>query len=352
MSTGLESSMKHLSISVVIPTYNRAHLIERALNSALSQIRDGDEIIVVDDGSNDNSEQVVKALSENIRYIKQENAGAGVARNKGIKEATKDLIAFLDSDDEWMENKLQIQRSLLEARDDILFTYSDFAITNKAGKEIRNCLPLWTNDNRPWKEILPGGIFYSQIAKLPEGVDDFEVHAGDIYKMLAKSCYILTTSLMVRRERAGEALCFAEDIPTYEDWVCFGRIARAGKGAFTNIETSWQHSHQGFRLTDADTLVTSVTRLKVLNRVWGKDPDFLAENSDYYQVLLQEQYKLRTASYISMGENHKAKESMKDMNDVPLHYKILASLPRLISLRLLGYRRFTRDYFLYFLKRR
>lgn len=93
-------------ISVIIPTYNRGHLIERAINSVLRQTYKKIEIIVVDDCSTDGTEEVMRQYTNNnkIKYVKlDKNSGACKARNTGIKVASGNVIAFLDSDDEWDE---------------------------------------------------------------------------------------------------------------------------------------------------------------------------------------------------------------------------------------------------------
>lgn len=101
-----------MDISVVIPLYNKEQYIARAIVSVLNQSVQPTEIIIVDDGSTDNSESVVKQyIDPRIRLITQENAGEGAARNRGFKEAKYDLIAFLDADDEWKPDfLLNIQR--------------------------------------------------------------------------------------------------------------------------------------------------------------------------------------------------------------------------------------------------
>lgn len=97
-------------ISVIIPTYNRAHLIERSARSVLNQTYENIELIIVDDGSNDNTEEIIKSIDDKrIVYYKQENGGASKARNTGVSLATADYIAFHDSDDIWRENKLEKQ---------------------------------------------------------------------------------------------------------------------------------------------------------------------------------------------------------------------------------------------------
>jgi glycosyltransferase involved in cell wall biosynthesis len=100
--------------SVIIPTYNRAAVLPRAIESALTQTLPTCEVIVVDDGSTDATPAVVTRYGRRIRCIRQENAGAAAARNCGIEAAAGDWLAFLDSDDEWLPEKLARQAQRLE----------------------------------------------------------------------------------------------------------------------------------------------------------------------------------------------------------------------------------------------
>ncbi len=109
-------------ISVVIPTYNRADLIERAVTSVVKQDYKNLEVIVVDDGSKDNTSQVVKELQDkysNLIYLPQEsNSGGNITRNIGLKKARGQYIAFLDSDDEWLPGKLAKEIDLFRGSTD------------------------------------------------------------------------------------------------------------------------------------------------------------------------------------------------------------------------------------------
>jgi len=96
-------------ISVIIPTFNRADFLRKAIESVLSQTYRGFELIVIDDGSTDNTYEIVSEFKNNIVYIKQKNIGAASARNTGIKRAKNKFLAFLDSDDCWDKEKLAIQ---------------------------------------------------------------------------------------------------------------------------------------------------------------------------------------------------------------------------------------------------
>ena len=114
------------SVSVVIPAYNSGNFIARAIDSVLAQIHQPDEIIVVDDGSTDDTAEIVKRFGERVRYIHQENAGAGAARNNGVRQAGSNWIAFLDSDDEWLPEYLQTQLAALKDNKDIDWCCANF----------------------------------------------------------------------------------------------------------------------------------------------------------------------------------------------------------------------------------
>ncbi|ARN56397.1 glycosyltransferase family 2 protein [Sedimentisphaera salicampi] len=104
---------KRLKISAVLPAYNSAERIGRTIQSVLSQNRPPDEIVVVNDGSTDRTSQVVRSFGKRVKLIEQQNQGASAARNAGIKAAEGDWIAFLDSDDEWLERHLETQERIL-----------------------------------------------------------------------------------------------------------------------------------------------------------------------------------------------------------------------------------------------
>jgi len=112
-----------MKISVIIPTFNREKFILNAIRSVQNQSFRADEIIVIDDGSCDNTKEILK--DENIRYLYQENKGVSAARNRGIKEAKNEWIAFLDSDDTWNVDKLNAHKSLHVEDISLLSSYTD-----------------------------------------------------------------------------------------------------------------------------------------------------------------------------------------------------------------------------------
>lgn len=122
------------AVSVVIPTYNRAHFIGAAVASVRAQTYPCTEIIIVDDGSTDGTSSVVSELGAGIRYLRQPNAGPATARNTGIASARGDLIAFLDTDDRWQPQKIERQVALLERWPDVALVSADMAIADASGR--------------------------------------------------------------------------------------------------------------------------------------------------------------------------------------------------------------------------
>jgi glycosyltransferase involved in cell wall biosynthesis len=128
------------SVSVVIPTYNYGRFIEQSIRSVLGQTRRPSEIIVVDDGSTDETTAVVGGFGAQVRYIREDNAGVSAARNRGVAESTGELIAFLDADDTWEPTNLEKQLARFESDEEIGLVHSalrEFA--DETGETIQLC---------------------------------------------------------------------------------------------------------------------------------------------------------------------------------------------------------------------
>ncbi|CAN5272250.1 glycosyltransferase family A protein [soil metagenome] len=139
-----------LEIGTVITTYNRANFLLEALVSVINQTVPPSEIIVVDDGGTDNSEAIVSRFS-GVKYVRKENAGVASARNLGAKFIESGLIAFLDDDDLWLADKLEIQSEfLLRENLDLAFSHGDEFLEdqqNAACAEIRTEIPFISSSN-------------------------------------------------------------------------------------------------------------------------------------------------------------------------------------------------------------
>jgi glycosyltransferase involved in cell wall biosynthesis len=180
------------SVSVVIPTYNRVHLLERALDSVLRQTLVADEIIVVDDGSTDNTVSTLKSLHPEVKLIQQDNLGVSAARNTGISAARHDWIALLDSDDVWHENKLERLITELNNAPEYLICHSD---------------EIWIRD----------GVRVNQMNKHKKA-------GGHIFQHCLPLCAISPSAVMIHRSLFDEIGLFDETLPACEDYELWLRI--------------------------------------------------------------------------------------------------------------------------------
>lgn len=187
-------------VSIIIPTYNREKYIKRAINSVLSQSFQDFEIIIIDDGSTDNTKKILEPYlkDKRIKYIFQKNQKVSRARNNGIKNSTGKYVALLDSDDYWIDNnKLKKQIDFLEKKQDYVLTSGGIIRINEKGQEI------------------------SKI-KNPEK-DEY------IRKSMLLSCLITPSAVVFKREAYDIIDGFNEKSDLSEDWQLFLEMGKIGK---------------------------------------------------------------------------------------------------------------------------
>ena len=150
--------MDSIVFTVVIPAYNRESEISRAINSVLQQSFQNFEIIVVDDGSKDNTPKVVETYTDpRIRLIRQENAGATVARNTGIINAKGTFVSFLDSDDEWLPTMLEKQKMVYDKNSLIGCVYSSVVIMSDIRGKTKPFGRKFGVEGEAYKDVLKQG---------------------------------------------------------------------------------------------------------------------------------------------------------------------------------------------------
>jgi glycosyltransferase involved in cell wall biosynthesis len=189
-----------MEISVVIPTYNRYDVLKRALDSVYSQTLKPKEVIVIDDGSTDETSQIqnlfpkkASGSSFRVKYYYQKNSGVSSARNLGIKKSTCKWIAFLDSDDEWHEEKLQRHVEFHKNSPDTLMSYTD-------EKWIRNDVEI----NIPKK---------------------YQKFGGDIFKECLSHCIIAPSATLIHKDLLESVGVFDESLEVCEDYDMWIRVA-------------------------------------------------------------------------------------------------------------------------------
>ena len=177
--------------SVIIPVFNRKEFIERAVNSVLSQDLQDYELIIVDDGSTDGLDNVI--FRSDIIVIRKENGGVSSARNAGIRKASGEYIAFLDSDDEWKSNKLSLQQKFIVENPEIRIFQSDEEWIRRGEK---------VNPKNIHQKIF-GDIFYNSL----------------------KLCLVSPSAVVVRNDIFDQYGLFDEKMPVCEDYDLWLRIS-------------------------------------------------------------------------------------------------------------------------------
>lgn len=328
------------AISIIIPTYNRAHLITRAINSVLPQMGVDDELLIVDDGSTDNTYEIVAKYGARVRYIKTKNGGCGAARNRGVREATRPFVTFLDSDDEWMPDHNYVLREVMRARPDILFCFTNFATRFKDGTVRRFSLETQDGRDLDWEEIVGPARKLSSFMTIPDGIPDFTCHETDnLYRSLCGVSYLSADTLIVRKDAAGKSLWFADDTKVAEELECGARLAAAGKGLYLHYESTLVHHHTGVQLVDHSGFDMAASRIVVMQRIWGADDNFLREHRAYYDQRLRADKIARVGGFLVRGQTREARQEIAGTDNVPNVYRILASFPGSVTRGLVNFRR-------------
>lgn len=310
-----EDEKLDVMVSVIIPTYNRAEPLKKSIDSVLKQTYEKFEIIVIDDGSDDNTYDVIKNIKDNrIRYIKNEfNQGSNASRNIGINNAKGTFIAFQDSADIWKKNKLEKQMDVIERISDIDAVFC--------------CVEYTTGNNE--KSVFP---------QLPEG--DKKYNKTEMFNILMRTNVIDFPSLLVRKKSIIEAGMLDEDMPRAQDWDLCIRLASKYNFYFINevlsygsyrsdsISADWKKIIIAGRkiiekyfeeMQNAETLIYHITR-------WYHHPlrnpnidifkfDF-EKYSQYYKQVFDDDFLL------SLGLGHDFFDLQEDLRNKILKFKI------------------------------
>lgn len=226
-------------VSVVIPAFNSAGTIVRAVESVLRQDEPNLEIIVVDDGSTDRTAELLAArYPEQVIVFRQENRGAAAARNRGIAAARGEFVAFLDADDEWEPGKLRLQTERLEANLGAALCFADMSHWEHGRKVNRSYLR-------------------------ERGLGACE---GRIFDRLLQECFIFTPTVVVRRTVFDTVGHFDESLRICEDYDLWLRIAERFELIFVDVPLLKRHrtgdNLTGNRLLFAQSLVALFGRLQ------------------------------------------------------------------------------------------
>ncbi|MBO6129676.1 MAG: glycosyltransferase family 2 protein, partial [Pseudobutyrivibrio sp.] len=235
--------MSSSAVSVIIPTYNREDSVVASILSVLDQTYSNLEVIVVDDGSTDATKEQVLSLNDSrITYHRiEENKGASNARNIGVKLAKNDIVAFNDSDDIWLPNKLELQMNYWNEHPEDILIYCAYEIET------------------------PDGMI-----RRPVPEDDHDTLSGDIFYYLLYRPAIGTPTMLMRKKLFTELGGFDTSCAAMEDWEFSIRVAREGKIGFIDEPLVLVEATGADRLSNTSSLKAKLahydTRCKVLKR--------------------------------------------------------------------------------------
>ena len=214
-------------VSVIVPTYNRASILERAIRSALSQTYENLEVVVVDDGSSDDTRAVVERMGPRVRYVYQMNAGVAAARNTAMRHARGEFFAFLDSDDVWLGWKIEAELAGLRTNPDVGIVWTDMIAVDDHGAILhsRYLRRMYGAHNDVAIEAVmrPKGVLSDLMPHVPREVAGAAVLVGDISNEI-----LLGNLLLVRCEHGTQGVgvaqevreaCFADDVALVGDSV-------------------------------------------------------------------------------------------------------------------------------------
>lgn len=237
-------------VSVILPCHNRAHLLERAVSSVLSQDFRDFELLLIDDGSTDNTPALLEKFSDpRLIIIRREQGGPAAARNSGLARARGEFVAFQDSDDEWLPGKLTRQLAALE----------------QAGEKAALCVSAYRVQ---WDN-----------GKLRQYGSHNLVAAGDIQRQVLEAFYFPTPSWLIRRRALESCGVFDEALACWEDWELSLRLAGEGRVILLDEELLLQHRREHSVNNDAHARLDALRRILALheNR-WAALPRTLSEH--------------------------------------------------------------------------
>lgn len=271
----IESTRGEESVSVVIPTYNRAYCLPRAIESALAQQHEPIEILVVDDGSTDETRALVQRLygdDARVRYVYQSNRGVAAARNEGLRRCRGNLVAFLDSDDRWLPGKLALQLECLRTVPEAGMVWTDMEAVDPSGRVLHpRYLRIMYHAYRWFPK--PSDLYDAEHV-LP-ATHSVRVYSGDIYAPMVLGNLVHTSTVLLRRERWEKVGFFREEFRhAGEDYEFHLRVCREGRVLFADTVTTQYQVGAADRITRPELQWDMATAyITTLHEALERDPD-------------------------------------------------------------------------------
>lgn len=229
-------------VSVVVPTYNRANVVRASIESVLRQTHANVEVVVVDDGSKDDTQRVVEGYGAPVRYLYQANSGVSAARNLGFASARGEFIALLDSDDQFLPWKLEAQVRVLRAHPEVGMVWTDMAAVDEQGTVLDEKYLRTFYDAHALAHLEQVLAHAGTLRRLwpgaPPDVASAPVYAGDIFSQMLLGNLVHTSTVVLRRDRLRRAGEFDASLThSGEDYEFHLRTCSHGPVAFIDASS-------------------------------------------------------------------------------------------------------------------
>lgn len=249
-------------MSVVIPTYNRGHIVGAAIESVLAQTYPQIEIVIADDGSSDDTRAVAEGYGSRVAYLRQRNAGVSAARNFGMRHARGEFIAFLDSDDAWQPWKIEAQIAALRRHPEAGVVWTDMAAVDDTGRVIdeRHLRVMYAAFGKVDIEALLAQVdtLGDLSASSPSELADTAVRKGDLFSAILLGNLLHTSTVLFRRSWCERTGGFDESfVEAGEDYEFYVRLTSAGPVVFIDVPSTL------YRVGAADQLTAPSMMLEI-----------------------------------------------------------------------------------------
>ncbi|WP_394829625.1 glycosyltransferase family 2 protein [Pendulispora albinea] len=257
--------MSEFTVSVVVPTYNRAYCIAKTLDSVFAQTHQDFELLVVDDGSTDRTRELVLdtyGKDPRLRYLEKINGGVSSARNHGLRAATGAFVALLDSDDWWVPWKLELQVTAMQRLPHVGMIWTDMDAIDDQGVVTKNFLRdmysayKWFGKDDLFTESHPLAEVAGPRSALAAHVGAKKLYAGDIFSQMVMGNLVHTSTVLLRRNRVEKVGLFNEGLRhAGEDYEYHLRTCRIGPVAYADVSTIFYQRGRPDRITRNDNRI-------------------------------------------------------------------------------------------------
>ena len=269
-------------VSVIIPTFNRSHSLRDAIDSALHQTHRDVEVLVVDDGSTDGTQDVLASYDDSrLRCHIQPNRGVAAARNLGIRASRGAYVAFLDSDDTWAPWKLEAQLSCMSLAPGVGMVWTNMQAVDAAGLVVSDRFLTQMYDAYDWVSM--GNLFESsQVLRgatvgLPAEQGHPVLYVGTIFSQMLVGNLVHTSTVLMTRSRLEEVGEFNESFQVGEDYDFHLRTCLAGPVALLDVSSVRYSIGEADRLTRREfNLQFALNYLETVGRALADHPDRIA----------------------------------------------------------------------------